>query len=301
MSERHSGFACLALLVLCVSCAPATGRGPRVVVASSDARDQVALGKITVRALRSAGYGVVDKTDLGSDSMVRAALAAGNVDVCWEYTGVTWNLHQGHEHPIADADELFYRVREDDKARGITWLPPAPCQRTLSISVPDGLRTREEIDDISDLLAHIRTRNPGLVLCTPRELYEAPSGLRAVERVYGYRFQEANLRFTSVEEGYQDLEEGICGAALGFSTDAALRPSLYRLEDDRDVFQVSELAVAVRTPILVSSPDLERVLLELGNRITQEAMADLYQQTVIDGKLPDAVAKRFLARSGRAR
>ena len=301
MRQGYRVFASLLLLAACVSCAPAASRGPRIVVASSDSPDQVALGKITVRTLRSAGYEVVDKTDLGSSWMVRAALAAGNVDVCWEYTGVTWNLHQGHEHPIADADELFYRVREADKTEGITWLPPAPCQRTLGLSIPDQLSEREDIADISGLLVYIRTRSPGLVLCTPRDLYRAPSGLRAVERVYGHRFEEANLRFASLEDGYRDLQEGGCGAALGYSTDAALRPSLYQLEDDKGVFQVSEMAVAVRTPLLASSPDLERILGELGNKISQGAMAELYRQTVIDGKAPDAVAKRFLARTGRAR
>ena len=56
---------------------------------------------------------------------------------------------------------------------------------------------------IADLINHCRYRDAQMSLCVPQERYTAPSGIRGLERLYGYRFPENLVRYVSIEEGYQ--------------------------------------------------------------------------------------------------
>ena len=272
-----------------------------IVVASADSPEQQVLGQMTIQLLRAAGYTVVDKTNLGQPWMVRAALLAGQVDVWWEYTGETWLVHLHHDRPLGSADETFSRVRQEDAYNQITWVAQAPCQHTFGLVM---LRSRAQeigLATLSELSQYINRRNKDVRLCTPPEQYAATSGIRGLEQVYAMRFNPDLVRFLPLEEGYRALVAGQCDCALGLSTDVeVIKPTYLWLRDDRGFFQASNLAVAVRTPVLREFPALENPLNRLAAALTQEDLGEIRRQ-LSGGAKAEAVAKRFLHKSGLLR
>ena len=282
--------------LVCLACLPDRPGGIPVVVGSADSPEQMVLGKITVLALRAAKYNVVDKTGLGSSQVVRAALGAGSIDVCWEYTGNTWLVYLGHDFPVADPLGVYRKVRDEDALNQISWLAPAPCQHVLTLVMREGDAQSFDIAELSDLARHMARQDPFLRLCTPQEYYEKSSGIRGLERVYGLRFVTEGVHLLPIQEGYEALQRGECDCALGFSGDSEIvAKGLRVLRDDRGFFQASNPAPAVRTPILRQLPSLERTLGEISASLTQEAMAELQRQ-MAKGDKPQVIARRFLAK-----
>lgn len=254
---------------------------------------------MTVLALEREGYDVVDRCGMGSAWMVRSALEAGNVDVCWDYTGDAWTVHLGHDYPISDADELFARIREEDALNEITWLSPCAWQHRMSLVVSRPFAQENDVDTLTDLAYHVLNVEPGLTLCVPEELYDTAHGIRGLQRVYSFRFREQQVRFLPLQEGYEALIAGDCDCALGLSVDAALMEGdLYFLEDDRKFFQASNLAPMARTPVLRKAPDVEPVLVELSTVLTEDVMREIHRRTVIEGQNPATVARRVLSECG---
>ena len=294
---RALRLVCMALVLAgALAGCSAGGRGDTaVVVAGAESPEQVLLSTLTVQALKAQGYRVVDKTALGSPWVVRSALEAGNVDLCWEYTGDTWMVHLGHDRPISDPAEVYARVREEDAARGIIWLAPAPCLRTMGLVVAREEARSLGIASISDLARHVARVDPFTSLCTPEGLCGLAGGVRGVERVYGTRFNPKHLVYGSIDEAYERAARGECLCAMGYSLDAGLiTHDLVVLADDRGFFQASNLAVAVRAPVLEALPGLEEDLGRLSAVLTREAMTGMLRRVTVDGEKPEAVVKRFL-------
>lgn len=306
MLKAHRRWLGIALSLLasfsCLGCHHDTSGGTTpVVVGSADSPEQMVIGKITVLALKSAGYSVVDKTGLGAPSVVRAALEAGSIDVCWEYTGDAWLIHLKHDFPIANPQEAYEKVRAEDALNQLSWLRPAPYQRTLALLMREQDARARGIGSVSDLARYMAQQDPSLRLCVPQELYDKGSGVRGLEKVYRLHFLEEGVRFLPLREGYEALGSGECDCALGLSGDSDIvMRGLRVLQDDRKFFQASNLAPVVRTPILRELPDLGRALGEISPLLTQEAVAELQRQ-VAEGDKPQTVARRFLTRSRRIR
>jgi osmoprotectant transport system substrate-binding protein len=264
-------------------------------VGSADTTEQVLLGQITLEALRSLGYAVEDRTALGSADVVRKALSVGSVHVWWQYTGDTWTAHLGHDRPIGDAQALFRLVREEDALNGVAWLSMAPAQHSLGILMLRSRATEMGIGSLSDLARRLQRVDSHIRLCAPRTLYVAPTGVRGLERVYGLRFPEGEMRDLPLFDGYRALVQGECDCALGYAMEAALVANdVWLVPDDRGFFLSSNLAVAVRSDTLAAHPDIEPPLRQIAALLTQQTLADLTRQVVVDGQEPDRVAKRFV-------
>ncbi|MBN1399613.1 MAG: hypothetical protein JXA74_02175 [Anaerolineae bacterium] len=296
--------ACLALVVaLVVACqgqsrAPQSVSGTSIVVGSVATPEQRLLGELTVLVLEKAGYPVDPKPGLGDARALRKAFVAGNIDICWEYTGDTWTIGLGHDYPIADPDLMYRRVRDEDALNEITWLPPAPAQRTLILLMTRSQAGAWGIGSLSGLAYHINNVDSHVALCAPPELYAEPNGVRGLERVYRFRFDPTRIVYGTIQEGYAALNAGRCDSALGYASDSALwSADLQVARDDLGFFLASNLAVGIRTPVLQQIPDVERPLRQLSERLTQETLADLTGQ-VAEGAKPEVVARRFLRRTG---
>jgi osmoprotectant transport system substrate-binding protein len=160
---------------------------------------------------------VVDKTEMGDAWMVRAALEAGNVDICWEYTGDTWMNHQGHDLPVSNAQELYRRVRDDDALRQITWLLPAPASHTWGLVMAADHATGDQVASIGDLVRYVRTRNPDLTLCAQRPCNNAVERYPWPGASHRPLFADDQVRFMDMDQGYEAVASGECDCALGNS------------------------------------------------------------------------------------
>lgn len=295
LSRAGWRWALVALLVLplCVACRQNPRKQTTIIVAGANSPEQRVLTQITVQYLRAKGFRVEDKTDLGEPWAVRTALESGGIDLCWEYTGDTWLVHMAHDQPIIDAELLWTKMRDEDARRDITWVVRAPAERSLGLVARADVAQANKWQTIADLIRHCMYRNAKMSLCVPQERYTPPSGIRGLERLYGYRFPEDLVQYGSIEEGYQAVINGECDCALGFTTDMPYHaPTLVMLQDNRAFFPPSHLAVAVRTPLLQEFPELSQALSDLAQALNQQALADM-QRDLVEEK-PATVAKRFL-------
>jgi osmoprotectant transport system substrate-binding protein len=284
----------LALALALVGCQP-TIQGPAIIVASADTPEQVLLGQITLEALRSLGYAVEDQTALGNAEIVGKALAVGSVHLWWQYTGDTWTTRLGHDRPVADPQALFRQVREEDALNGISWLAMAPAQHRLGVLMLPARAAELGVGSLSDLASRLQRVDSRVGLCAPRSLYLAPTGVRGLERVYGLRFPEDEMRDLPLHEGYEALGRGECDCALGYADEATLvADGAWLVPDDRGFFLSSNLAVAVRSETLTTYPGIEPPLRQLAALLTQDTLNSLMRQVVVDGHKPGRVARQFV-------
>jgi len=283
----------LLLLPLCAACNKDPRQQTTIIVAGANSPEQRVLTQITVQYLRAKGFRVEDRTNLGEPWAVRAALESGRVDLCWEYTGDTWLIHMAHDQPMIDAELLWTKIREEDARHDISWIVRTPAERSLGLVARADVAKANKWQTIADLIRHCQYRDSQMSLCVPQERYPTPSGIRGLERLYGYRFPENLVRYGSIEEGYQAVIDGKCDCALGFTTDMPYHaPTLVMLQDNRAFFPPSHLAVAVRTPLLQEFPELEELFSDLAQTIDRQVLADM-QRALVEEK-PARVAKRFL-------
>src|SRR5690606_13178062 len=96
--------------------------GGTVTVGSQDLTEQMPLGYQPQFALAAAVADVRALSHLIGSSSARNALANGQIDVLWEYTGSSWISYNDNTDPIPDPKAEYEAVREQDLQRhGIAW------------------------------------------------------------------------------------------------------------------------------------------------------------------------------------
>jgi osmoprotectant transport system substrate-binding protein len=290
---------CVLLALLGLNACGGRASGATITVAGANSTEHKLATALTVELLKARGFKVVERTEYGDPVALRAALVAGDIDLCWEFTGETWLSHLAHDQPITDAAMALEMLRADDAASGIAWVAQAGYHSSMSMWVRLDMAIANGLITLSDLANYTRSVNARTRLCTPEELYRAVQGIRGLTRAYGLSFDESLVRFGTASEGYRALGEGQCDCALASSLeDLTAAGPLRALQDDREFFQASNLAVGVRAAVLAEHPELQEVLSSLASALTQEAMADLYRQVAVERKEPAKVAKSFLKDSG---
>ena len=104
--------------------------GVEITVAAKDFTEQLILGNMLSIILNAAGADVTNMTNTPGSFGVRQAMLDGTANVSPEYTGTGWINYLGHEQPVKGSEAQWRAVNEEDKANGLTWLPPAPMNNT---------------------------------------------------------------------------------------------------------------------------------------------------------------------------
>lgn len=286
--------------LLAIGCAAqATLPGRPIVIGAHAQTEQLLLAELTAQFLRSRGYAVEIHTGLHQEWMTRRAIAAGGVGLVWQETGWAWHTHLGRDLPIADEAELHFRVREQDQLNGIVWLSRLPWSARMSLIVASEYAAAKRFISIADLAHHISRVDPNVTLCAPQELVDSPSGIRGLERAYGFRFRPALVRAMTHGQAYTALLAGECDVALGYAKD--LSPygnALIPLIDGRAFFPASSLAPTVHASLLAEYPELERTLADLTAALPADSLAAMQRQMDARQGTPDRLARQFLRDAG---
>jgi osmoprotectant transport system substrate-binding protein len=290
-------FAGLIILSTLLSACGDRGKGP-VTVGSKEFTEQIILGKLTVFALRDAGFEVIDESNLGGTTVNREALENGDIDMYWEYTGTAWITHLGHEEAITDPQEAYDKVKEEDAENGLIWLTMAPFNNTYTFMMKQETGEELGIESISDLADYINDGGEAS-FCTDEEFSVRPDGLPAVEETYGFEFGEDNVVTMQVGLTYKALQDGQCTVAMGFATDGRIPAfGFFNLEDDEQFFPVYNPAPVVREEVVDEYPEIEDVLEPVAEALTTEEMMQLNKRVDIDEETPEEVACDFLTSEG---
>lgn len=271
-----------------------------VTVTSKAFTEQLLLGKISVIALKAAGYDVTDLTNVPGSQPARQLLLSGDASVLWEYTGTAWLTYLGHENPVEGEIEQWESVRDEDVANGIIWGDPAPLNNTYALAMNRETTDRLGITKLSELE---KVDPADLTFCVDPEFNSRRDGLTPMLEHYGIdrgkEVSEDNIGLYDVGAIYQATADGACNFGEVFTTDGRIKAlDLTVLEDDRTYFPSYNAAPAFNSEFLAEHPEVQEVMAKIAPLLTDEVLMSLNHQVDVVGREPADVAFEWMVDQG---
>jgi len=257
--------------------------------------EQTLLAEITAQYLRSKGYDAQITGGLGSN-LARSAHESGQLDMLWEYTGVSLVAYN-HVSEKLDSEQSYARVKELDGKKGLVWLTPSKFSNTYALALPK--KVAEEYPQISNisqlndvLKAEARTNH---LVALDTEFANRSDGLDGMVKRYDMNLTRKNIRQMDAGLVYTALRNGQVFAGLVYTTDGRLNAfGLKLLEDDKHYFPDYTAAPVVRQAYLDAHPKLAEQLKPLAELFDDETMRQLNARVDVDHESPSKVAADFL-------
>ena len=257
--------------------------------------EQTLLAEITSQYLNNQGYNAQVTGGLGS-SLARSAQESGQLDLIWEYTGVSLVAYN-HVTEKLDSEQSFERVKELDGKKGLVWLHPSKFSNTYALALPENVaKEHPEINSISDLNKALRDpANKGALVSLDTEFANRSDGLIGMAELYDMDLTRKNIRQMDAGLVYTSLKNGQVFAGLVYTTDGRLSAfNLKLLDDDKHYFPDYTAAPVVRKAYLDQHPDLADLLKPLADLFDDETMRQLNARVDVDHESPSKVAADFL-------
>jgi osmoprotectant transport system substrate-binding protein len=267
-----------------------------IVVGSKNFTEQKVLGEIFAQALAAAGYGVEKQLNLGDEKTALKALESGDIDAYPEYTGTALGSFFGVESSEIPKDPQ--QAYEDAKAgfaeKNLTALPPTPFTSSNEVGL-----TKEKADELGvETISDLEGKSQDLTLYGSPECRQRQDCLLGLQDVYGLEFE----KFTPVDIAlrHEVLTKGQADLSIVFTTDPQIkREGFVLLEDDQGMFPPYNSTFVVRDDTLEEAgPDLEQVVGQVEEGLTNEVMQELNARVDLDKKTPEQVATEYLQESG---
>ncbi|MFW0757586.1 glycine betaine ABC transporter substrate-binding protein [Pseudomonas sp. H11T01] len=257
--------------------------------------EQTLLAEITSQYLRTKGYDTQVTGGLGSN-LARSAHESGQLDMLWEYTGVSLVAYN-HVTEKLDSEQSYARVKELDGKKGLIWLTPSKFSNTYALALPKNIADQyPQINTISELntvLTAQAKKNHLVALDT--EFANRSDGLEGMVKRYGMNLTRHNIRQMDAGLVYTALRNGQVFAGLVYTTDGRLNAfKLKLLDDDLHYFPDYTAAPVVRQAYLDAHPQLAAELKPLAELFDNQTMRQLNARVDVDHESPSAVAADFL-------
>ena len=257
--------------------------------------EQTLLAEITSQYLNSKGYNAQVTGGLGS-SLARSAHESGQLDMVWEYTGVSLVAYN-HITDKLDSQQSYDRVKELDAKKGLIWLHPSKFSNTYALALPQKVAEAfPQINTVSDLNKALREpQNKEALVALDTEFANRSDGLLGMVKLYGMDLTRRNIRQMDAGLVYTALKNGQVFAGLVYTTDGRLSAfNLKLLDDDLHYFPDYTAAPVVSKAYLDAHPDLEGLLKPLADLFDDETMRQLNAKVDVDHESPSKVAAAFL-------
>jgi osmoprotectant transport system substrate-binding protein len=267
-----------------------------ITVGSKNFTEQKVLGEIYAQALAAAGYGVKTELNLGDEKTALKAVKSGEIDAYPEYTGtalLSFFGYQADELP-KDPQEAYDKAKQGFAKEGLTALPPTPFTSSNEVAVTQETADKYNLKTISDL----KPVAGKLTLYGSPECRQRLDCLLGLEQVYGLKFK----KFVPVDIAlrHEVLTKGQADVSIVFTTDPQnKREKFVLLEDDKGMFPPYNSTLVVRDSVVKQAgPDLEQVVSEVNQGLTDQAMQELNARVDLDKETPKAVAAQYLQETG---
>jgi osmoprotectant transport system substrate-binding protein len=257
--------------------------------------EQTLLAEITSQYLRSKGYDAQITGGLGSN-LARSAHESGQLDMLWEYTGVSLVAYN-HVTEKLDSEQSYARVKELDAKKGLIWLTPSKFSNTYALALPKNVAEEyPQINSISDLNKVLRDEaKTNHLVALDTEFANRSDGLLGMVKLYEMNLGRENIRQMDAGLVYTALRNGQVFAGLVYTTDGRLNAfGLKLLEDDKHYFPDYTAAPVVRQAYLDAHPKLAEQLKPLAELFDDETMRQLNARVDVDHESPSSVAADFL-------
>ena len=289
------GFGLLMSCVLLFAGLAQAAEKPVIRIGARVFTEQTLLAEITSQYLRTKGYEVQVTGGLGSN-LARSAHESGQLDMLWEYTGVSLVAYN-HVTEKLDSEQSYARVKELDAKKGLVWLTPSKFSNTYALALPKKVADKyPQINTISQLnevlQAEAKTNH---LVALDTEFANRSDGLAGMVELYGMNLTRKNIRQMDAGLVYTALRNGQVFAGLVYTTDGRLNAfKLKLLEDDKRYFPDYTAAPVVRQAFLEANPQLASQLKPLAELFDDETMRQLNARVDVDHESPSAVAADFL-------
>ncbi|KPA97274.1 glycine betaine ABC transporter substrate-binding protein [Pseudomonas asplenii] len=257
--------------------------------------EQTLLAEITSQYLRSKGYDTQVTGGLGSN-LARSAHESGQLDLLWEYTGVSLVAYN-HVAEKLDSEQSYARVKELDAKKGLVWLTPSKFSNTYALALPQKVAQQyPQINSISQLTEVLRNEaDAHHLVALDTEFANRSDGLAGMVKLYGMNLDRRTIRQMDAGLVYTALRNSQVFAGLVYTTDGRLNAfKLKLLEDDRHYFPDYTAAPVVRQAVLDANPQLAADLKPLAELFDDETMRQLNARVDVGHESPSAVAADFL-------
>ncbi|WP_312978784.1 glycine betaine ABC transporter substrate-binding protein [Corynebacterium sp.] len=270
--------------------------GASVAVGSKNFTEQILLGKMAVILFQSAGADVQDLTNIPGSSSARQAMIEGDVNMQWEYTGSAWTTYLNHDDPIPDEQKQYEAVRDEEKANGLVWLPPAPMNNTYGFATTKEVADRLGVSTLSDMA---NVPRPERTLCVESEFANRNDGLIPMLEAYGLSPADVDQSLMDTGAVYAATAGGTCNFGEVFTTDGRIKAlDLQILEDDRQFFPKYNLSAVVAQGLIDDYPQIADLFAPVSEKLDDESLIDLNAQIDVDGEEPTDVAWDWLRDEG---
>lgn len=284
----------LGLALLCASVAQAADK-PVIRLGARVFTEQTVLAAITAQYLGSKGYDVRVTGGLGSN-LARSAQESGQLDMLWEYTGVSL-VSYNHIDEKLDSAATYTRVKELDGKKGLVWLTPSRFSNTYALALPEDVaKAYPQVNTISQLnQVLIDEPKKGHILALDTEFANRSDGLVGLTQTYDLKFTRRDIRQMDAGLVYTALRNGQVFTGLVYTTDGRLNAfKLKLLEDDLKYFPDYTAAPVVRQQLLDAHPQLAAQLKPLAQMLDDATMRELNAQVDVAHRSPTVVAAEFL-------
>jgi osmoprotectant transport system substrate-binding protein len=257
--------------------------------------EQTMLAELTAQYLRDKGYQVQITGGLGSN-LARSAQESGQLDLLWEYTGVSLVAYN-HVDEKLDSDQTYQRVKELDAKKGLVWLSPSKFNNTYALALPDKIAQQyPQVNNMSDLTTVLKAEaDKGHIVALDTEFANRSDGLVGMVKHYGMNLGRENTRQMDAGLVYTALRNGQVFAGLVYTTDGRLNAfKLKVLEDDKHYFPDYTAAPVIRKEYLDKHPQLAELLKPLAALLDNQTMRTLNARIDVDHESPTVVAAEFL-------
>ncbi|MEN2396581.1 glycine betaine ABC transporter substrate-binding protein [Pseudomonas halotolerans] len=257
--------------------------------------EQTLLAEITAQYLRGKGYDAQITGGLGSN-LARSAQESGQLDLLWEYTGVSL-VSYNHITEKLDSAQSYARVKEIDAKKGLTWLTPSKFSNTYALALPETIAKQyPQINTISQLNSVLQDEaDEHHLVALDTEFANRSDGLDGMVKLYGMNLTRENIRQMDAGLVYTALRNGQVFAGLVYTTDGRLSAfKLKLLEDDKQYFPDYTAAPVVRQTTLDANPQLAAQLKPLAELFDDETMRQLNARVDVNHESPSTVAADFL-------
>ena len=302
---RNGAAVALAVLALLVAACGESGQETggsqpqgldlNVTLGTKNFTEQFVLGELYKQVLRTQGYKVTLRKDIGSTEVVDRALQRGEIDGYPEYLGVADTVVAKRDVTGMNAAQT-YRVAKDFYAsRGQALSAQSAFENVDAIATTVFYAQRHHLTDVGDLGA---VRGAFSLGARP-EFATRRQGVEGMRSVYGLK----NIRFRPLAIGtqYAALDDGRVDAANVFTTDGRLASGQYKvLEDPKRLFGFQHVALVIDEQKLkrLGGDRFMDIVDRLNRRLTIPAMIDMNRAVDVEGLDPEAVATRFLQQNG---
>ncbi|WP_124067621.1 glycine betaine ABC transporter substrate-binding protein [Clostridium sp. E02] len=284
----------IAVIFVFTSVGAKTTGGKIISVGSKDFTEQEILGHLVADMIE-------DKTDikvnrrlnLGGTQVCFGALQKGDIDMFVQYSGTCYSDVLKHP-PISDMDEVYNTVKKEyNELYNLKVLKQMNFNNSYTLAVTPEMSEKYGLKTISDFAKIADQMSSG----TTFEFANRADGLSGIEKKYG--FQIGNSMTIDGAPRYTALKNGEVDVVDAFSTDGLLKKfGLITLKDDKNFFPPYYAVPIIRKETLEKYPEIEGLMAQLGEVLTDDIMIDLNYKVDEEQEAPEKVAEDFLRERG---